>query len=206
MVEAREMILQAEEAAQKATELNVFGRTRISTAMNEIGEALDKINELTSNIAGVQGQLQIIFEQAKTLTNEGFERDDLLQCLADMAKVATTGQAVMERQRDEILQEAATVLERLKNGEFFDQDFELGGEVYEKAVEQHNQAFWESLPYDMATMLGDKWDSRQTDLLYSLLTDEAEDVAEGYNLDVEDVTRFRDELFEMVNKLYEGGE
>jgi hypothetical protein len=154
----------------------------------------------------VQEQLHIIFAQAKSLSDESFKRDDLLQCLSDLAKAATVGQAEMQRQRDAILQEASTVLERLKNGEFFDQGFELGGEVYEAAVEQHNQAFWESLPYDMATMLGGKWDNRQADLLYSLLTDEAEEVAEGYNLDVEDVTRFRSELFEMVNKLYEGGE
>lgn len=206
MTEPKEMLASAEQLAQQATNLNVWGRERISEAMNVLGDSLDKVDQLTRNVEGVQEQLSIIFEQAKALSKEGFERDDMLQCLADMAKAATLGQAEMQRQRDALIEEAQTMIERLKSGDFFDQKFPLGGEVYEAAVEQHNQAFWESLPYDMATMLGGKWDSRQADLLYALVTDDAEEIADGWNLEVEDVRAFRAELFEMVNKLYEKGE
>jgi hypothetical protein len=205
MSKPREMIAQAEQMEQKAIELS-FGRDKITEAMMELTQALYKADELTQGIEGVQEQLHIIFAQAKSLGEEGFKRDDVLQCLSDLAKVASVGQEEMQRQRDAILEEAATVIERLKSGDFFDQKFELGAEVYEAAVEQHNQAFWESLPYDMASMLGGKWGNSQADLLYALLTDEAEEVADGWNLEVEDVTSFRAELFEMVNKLYEKGE
>lgn len=205
MTDTREMIAQANQLEQQAIELS-FGRDKITEAMMELTQALHTVDALSRGIDGVQEQLHIIFAQAKSLGEEGFKRDDVLQCLSDLAKAATVGQEEMMRQRDALIQEANTMIERLKDGDFFDQKFPLGGEVYEAAVEQHNQAFWESLPYDMATMLGGKWDSRQADLLYALLTDDAEEVAEGWNLDIEDVRAFRAELFEMVNKLYQKGE
>lgn len=205
MTDTRQMITQGEQLEQQAVELS-FGRDKITDAMMGLTEALYKADKLTRGIEGVQEQLHIIFNRAKSLGEEGFKRDDVLQCLSDLAKTATVGQEEMQRQRDAILEEAATVIERLKSGDFFDQKFPLGAEVYEAAVEEHNAAFWESLPYDMAAAMGDKWQNGHADLLHDLIIGDEEEIADGNCLDVEDVRTFRAELFELVNKLYEKGE
>lgn len=205
MTDTREMIAQANQLEQQAIELS-FGRDKITDAMMDLTQALYEADELTRGIEGVQEQLHIIFNQAKSLGEEGFKRDDVLQCLSDLAKAATVGQEEAMRQRDAILEEAAQVIERLKSGDFFDQKFPLGGVVYEAAVEQHNEAFWASLPYDMAAAMGDKWQNGHADLLHDLIIGDEEEIADGNNLDVEDVRAFRAELFKMVNKLYEKGE
>jgi hypothetical protein len=205
MAEPHELVREAQDLGQQATELSLFGRERITEAMMTLGEALNKVDMLTLPIDGVQAQLQIVFEQAKALSQEGFLRDDLLQEFERMTKVATIGQAEMLRQRDAVLDEMSEIINRLEAGDFFSDQFKLGGKVYEIAVEQHNAAFWESLPYDMATAMGGKWTHMHADLLHDLIIGGAEEIADGNNLALEDVLAFREVLFEMVNKLYEKG-
>jgi hypothetical protein len=205
MGEPNEIVVVVQDLSEQATDLNLFGRERITNAMMELGQALSKVDVITQPFDGVQEQLVIIFEQAKVLSQEGFLRDDLLQEFERMTKVATIGQAEMLRQRDAVLDEMSEVINRLTNGDFFSKDFKLGGEVYEAAVDQHNAAFWESLPYDMAASMGGRWQERHADLLYSLLMGEVEEVADNNNLEIEDVIAFRECLFDMVEKLDEKG-
>jgi hypothetical protein len=204
MSELQQIVI-AQDLSEQATELSLFGRERITNAMMELGQALHKVDVITQPFEGVQEQLVIIFEQAKVLSQEGFLRDDLLQEFERMTKVATLGQAEMLRQRDAVLDEMSEIINRLSNGDFFSKDFKLGAEVYEAAVDQHNAAFWESLPYDMATAMGGHWQHWHCDLLHDLIIGEAEEIADGNNLELEDVYAFRELLFEMVNKLYEKG-
>jgi hypothetical protein len=206
MSEPRDMIIAAQELGEQATLLSTFGRGDITEAMMQIGAALNEAARLSQHIQGVQEQLEIIFEQAKSLSDEGFKRDDLLQCLADMAKMATVGQETMQRQRDAVLDEMSEILNRLDAGDFFSKDFELGRKVYGQAMETHNEAFWESLPYDMAERFGKPWTSEMADLLVSLLIEDEDTMADDRDMDVEDIIAFRSVLFDIVKKLYDKGD
>jgi hypothetical protein len=206
MGDSKDIVVVVQDLSKEATDLNLFGRERITNAMMALTEALHNADSLTLSIEGVQTELQIIFEQAKTLSKEAFERDDLLQEFARLSKIAVMGEAEMLRQRDAVLDEMGEIYNRLTGGDFHSKDFKLGAEIYNVAIEQHNAAFWESLPYEIANAMGKPWQHWHGDLLHDLIIGEAEEIADGNNLELEDVYAFRELLFEMVNKLYEKGE
>lgn len=178
-------------------------RTDLVEALGKIHDAVNTLNSMSGGVELIVKQLNDIIESSHDMSHQIYQRDELLERANNLLDKWQGAYTAMERQRDATLDELSTLINRLKKGDFFSD--ELGGEIYEAAVEEHNQAFWESLPYDMATAMGGKWGQLQADLLHSLIIGDAEEVAEGNNLDIEDVVAFRDLLFDIVDKLYQKG-
>ncbi len=114
-------------------------------------------------------------------------------------------------QRDQIAGELQELVEAIQN--FWGTDHPLLEGLYDDVMETHNQAFWESLPYDMAAALGGDWDFIDADMLYTLLTVDPEEVDEaGYGFTPEHLAEFRQNLltalraFTTRNEGQHGGE
>lgn len=73
--------------------------------------------------------------------------------------------------------------------------------------ESHNQMFWESLPYDMARVLGEDWQHYDADVLYQLITvdeEEVDDEGEMYGFTFTQLKEFRAYLREIVEQIKTG--
>jgi hypothetical protein len=73
--------------------------------------------------------------------------------------------------------------------------------AYDEIVEYHNAAFWESLPYDMADMLGGQWNFMDANLLHYILTTDIDEVAEDgsdHGLTPAQLQAFRSNLLAML--------
>lgn len=78
--------------------------------------------------------------------------------------------------------------------------------AYNDIIEQHNAAFWESLPYDMASVLGGQWNFMEADTLYHVLTADIEEVSEdgsNFGFTPDQLVAFRANLLTML-KAFEG--
>lgn len=81
--------------------------------------------------------------------------------------------------------------------------------LYERIADSHNEAFWESLPYDIAAVLGGEWDFTQADRLYTALTLDlseidpdylAQAVWEEHGWSLDNLLAFRREMLELVQQ------
>jgi hypothetical protein len=181
-------------------------RLELVEALGQIQDAVNCLDEMTGQTKHYREQLNQIVQAAHGLSAQIYQRDELLEQASSLITALETSATEFRGQRDAVLDEMSTMLNRLKEGDFFSEKFELGREVYQQAMETHNEAFWQSLPYDMADMLGKPWTQTECDFLFSLLVDDAEIIADGYNLEAEDVSAFRLALFDMVKKLYNKGD
>jgi hypothetical protein len=76
--------------------------------------------------------------------------------------------------------------------------------LYDRLMQSHNEAFWESLPYDMANTLGGDWDFMDADTLYLMLTveeDTVDDEGYEYGFTLTQLREFRAYLLEMVQQI-----
>lgn len=114
------------------------------------------------------------------------------------AAIVATAEAV-RAQRDQIAGELAEVIDALHN--HWSTNNPLVNAVHEQVVEAHNAAFWESLPYDMAAVLGEQWSFMDADLLYSILTADPEEMWEDgsdFGFTPEQLAAFRQNLLVMM--------
>lgn len=114
------------------------------------------------------------------------------------AAIVATAEAV-RAQRDQIAGELAEVIDALHN--HWSTNNPLVNAVHEQVVEAHNAAFWESLPYDMAAVLGGQWNFMDADLLYSILTADPEEMWEDgsdFGFTPEQLAAFRQNLLVMM--------
>lgn len=106
-------------------------------------------------------------------------------------------------QRDDAMQELGSLdngIEAIKRNHF--PAHPKLNNLYDGMAESHNAAFWESLPYDFANMLGYPWEYYHADDLYMALTVDLEEVGEdehGYT--AEELQAFRDQLLIMIKQL-----
>jgi hypothetical protein len=85
---------------------------------------------------------------------------------------------------------------------------ELMYSMYQDAMETHNEAFWESLPYDMATIMGNGWQHYDAQKLYDvLMTDfEYEGDPEDFGWTQSQVNQFRADLLKLIREMSDGDE
>lgn len=109
----------------------------------------------------------------------------------------------LRKQRDAALDELDTLEQGLAN--FWMTDHPKLRMLYQEIAEEHNANFWESLPYDMADVLGGDWQQWDADTLYAAITadiDELDDDDYGFTRD--QLIAFRQNLHAQVLKLYKG--
>lgn len=177
-------------------------------------EAMERISLAVSTLSGMSGGLPEINEplaeihKMARLQHKMLEyRDHLLAEAERLIDSTVAANSELTKQRDAIAQEMQQLIDDLKAGDFFSDALKtpgepgVKGEIYDAAMNYHNEAFWQSLPYDMADALGESWQHMDASALYSLLTDDEEIVAEGYDLTPDEVLKFRKKLLDMVREL-----
>lgn len=130
---------------------------------------------------------------------------ELIQDAERMLGAAHSAMTVATEQRDAIAGEMEALVGAIKN--YWGSDHPLVEGLYDEIMEAHNAAFWESLPYDMAAVLGDNWSHMDADALYYALTADIDEVGEewnGYSRD--QLLAFRGALLHMIRALTNGGE
>lgn len=175
--------------------------TSKTDAMMAIQEAISKLDDMSGGLPEIQDNLRIIFENSRAMVRALSHQE---QTLIDAGVYVDR----LQGERDELLKQRNAVLDELNNfinamtnGDFWEND--TTSEIYEAAVQEHNEAFWASLPYDIAAMMGGDWTFFHADLLYDLLTaEDLQEFAEGHNLQIDDVQAFRQAVFDMINALH----
>lgn len=115
-----------------------------------------------------------------------------------VAAIIATAEEVRS-QRDQIAGEFNELIVAIEN--HWATDHPLVNAIHAQVAEAHNAAFWESLPYDMAAVLGGQWDFMDADLLYSILTADPEEMFEDgsdFGFTPEQLAAFRQNLLVMM--------
>lgn len=171
-----------------------------TNAMMEIQAAVSFLDKLSGGVPEIQEQLGIIFNNARELVRKVSSYEQTLANAEVYIDRVEVERNELLKQRDAVLDELHTFITDMKHGEFWNNDTSM--EVYESAVEQHNEAFWASLPYDIANMIGGEWTFSDADLLYDAITASSdEEFADGRAMPVEVVQEFRSDLLGLVRKL-----
>lgn len=80
--------------------------------------------------------------------------------------------------------------------------------IFDKVFESHIQAFWESLPYDLATMMGGNWSFMEAEDLHTAITLDTEEydlsTPEDFGFTGGQLAAFREDLRLMVTSLFNG--
>lgn len=176
--------------------------TKLETteAMNLINAAIDDLDAMSNQDELVRERLNAIFTGAKALVQANAAREAVLKNAQNHINSVQAERDALLLQRDAVLDELHTFITQMTNGDFWDND--TSTEVYEAAVEVHNEAFWSSLPYDIADKIGGEWQFFDADLLYDVLTTfDEEEFAYGRGLAVEDVHEFRANVLTLVRQL-----
>jgi hypothetical protein len=183
-------------------------------------EAMERISLAISTLSGMSGGLPEINEPlaeihklSRALVKMIEYRDHLLAEAERLIDSTVAANSELTHQRDAIAAEMQQLIDDLKAGDFFSDglktpgDIGVKGEIYQAAVDQHNEAFWQSLPYDMMDMLrgedqqGGDWQHWDADALHSLITGDSFEVADGLGIEEETVLAFRQALLDMVRKV-----
>lgn len=115
-----------------------------------------------------------------------------------VAAIIATAEEV-RKQRDQIAGEFNELIVAIENN--WMTDHPLIRALHERVTEAHNAAFWESLPYDMAAVLGGQWSFMDAELLYSILTADPEEMFEDgsdFGFTPEQLAAFRQNLLVMM--------
>lgn len=189
------------------TDKAITKKVNKTEAMERIAAAVSTLAAMSGGLPEINEPLAEIFKLSRAMVKMIEKRDELLEQASALIDSTQAANKELTRQRDAIATEMQGLIDDLKAGDFFSDALrtpgEIGvkGEIYQAAVEQHNAAFWESLPYDMADVLGESWMHMDAHALYSLITDDEEIVAEGYDLTPNEVLEFRQRLLDMVREL-----
>lgn len=183
------------------TDKPVVKKISKAEAMETIAVAIHKLDNMSGGLPEITGVLRTIYDMAQLLYKRNEYMDNLLKEAERLIDATQAANVELTKQRDAIANEAQRLIDDMKAGDFFSDALKTPGEIYEAAMNYHNEAFWQSLPYDMADALGESWMHMDAHALYCLLTDDEEIVAEGYNLTPNEVLEFRKRLLDMVREL-----
>lgn len=127
---------------------------------------------------------------------DGLDLHTQVKALVDVLRTASAVVQVLKEQRDSTARELDALTSDLRDGNFWDHPLLVN--IYDRVMETHNAAFWESLPYDLANVLGDDWQAWDAGVLYEALTTD-DDLFDDY--EPGEVAAFRADLLTLVHKL-----
>ncbi|MDX1995858.1 MAG: hypothetical protein SF029_25985 [bacterium] len=110
----------------------------------------------------------------------------------------------LRAQRDLVASEYQTLAEAARDIWNKGRDHPLLEDAYDQIMEAHNEAFWSSLPYDMADTLGGDWSFMEADNLYTALTLDLEEKEEGsrdYGYTKQALIEFRAKVRQLITDL-----
>jgi hypothetical protein len=169
--------------------------TQSRQALAEILAAVETLDEAADGEEDIIVELNTIWDQAQTLAAYIGE-----QAQAIVAMTAVTREVV--EQRDQAVTKLSDLNQALDESWATDNQRVLN--FIDEIQEDHNVAFWESLPYDMAYMMGGEWDYIKADALYQAITmdmgeKEEGDYDTGYTR--EELIAFRSKLLDLIKEL-----
>lgn len=187
-------VLSIEEHARRGVEIELLS----DEALHSIRSQFEHI-ALRTDEHGIQ-----LLEETFGIIESSFsllhKQTALIQALVRIAQDAVA-------QRDDAIEQAGEIVHALNNPYTVDND--LVRNLMIQIVDNHNAAFWESLPYDMAYALGEEWQHWEADDLYMAITidlDEKEDGPGDYGYSKEALIAFRQALHNAVKRLATSGE
>lgn len=180
---------------------------QLQAALNAAWTMLDQLPEP----ARIQAQttLMAAWDAATVMSGQWSETQDLL--LRSVALVEMQQVAIEElvKQRDGSLNELSDLLNALEKA---DDDHPLikslsqglYPRIYEQAMDDHNGAFWESLPYDIAQTMGGTWTFMDAQTLNLLISDpELDENLDGEGWTADQVQWARETMLKVVHKMKE---
>lgn len=190
------------------TDKAITQKVNKTEAMTRIAAAVHTLERMSGNLPEIVEPLRDIFKMSRAMVKMIEKRDELLVEAEALINATQAANSELTKQRDAIATEMQQLIDDLKAGDFWNDDKSgVKGDIYEAAMDTHNAAFWESLPYDMMENLrgedkeGGDWQHWNADTLYSLITGNSFEVADGLGVDEETVLAFRQVLLEMVKKV-----
>lgn len=194
--------------AQKITPVGVSHEPRIDAALvaRLATSAEDSLNQLWEMANGNEDAHRLL----KGLWTDMGNMRKLLMTADAVVGMAVTGINEMTHQRDMIAEELAIVVRALDTHDQNSQHEIVSrfiSETYDTVMENHNAAFWESLPYDMAATLGGDWNFMDADKLYTLITlDMNDDMPEDHGWTASQVNTFRERLRRLLAEVADDGD
>jgi hypothetical protein len=181
------------------------GMAQMQSSLNAAWALLDQLPE-GARIAA-QTALMEAWDTAAMMGNQWSETQELL--LRSVALVEMQQLAIDElvKQRDGSLNELSNLLNALEKADEAHPLVKklatgLYPQIYEQAMDDHNGAFWESLPYDIAEVMGGQWTFMDAETLHLLISDPDLDVnLDGEGWTAEQVQWARDTMLKVVHKM-----
>lgn len=192
-----------------------------------IQQDLTQVADTTAYLDEINEALNRVYQVAPSVENElALIQANAAAMLQTMKHVTAAAQALMrvaldfQQQRDQIAashENMKTDLQTLNLSNpfvehiyaiIYESSYEQAcDDVYENVMEEHNEAFWESLPYDMAHMMSkdsSRWGHMDADTLYTLITIDPKAVPDDrdeYGFTYLEMIQFRQNLLAMVKKI-----
>lgn len=190
ITEADEMVVQLEQIAQLAPQ--------VTAAAREISDTLADwyLGAVEHGDGAFADAIVLIANRADIMHDAVGTQSAFITALIEM-------NTALADQHDGVVQELSDLdngLEAIKRNHFPAHP-KLNG-LYDGMAESHNAAFWESLPYDFAEMLGEPWQNWDASSLYTALTidiDEVDESLDGYT--PTELQAFRGQLLTMIRQL-----
>lgn len=196
-----------------------------------LGETQTELDTRTVLTDGVRAALDVCWQLAESLPEDqraqvsdilitGYNNMIQLQEIVSRANeqlaragafvdAAAASNKLLVEQRDHIADELAKLANAIERRDINHPIIRaFYSDMYENVMEQHNANFWESLPYDMAAMLGKGWEFYDADTLYTLLTADFDNEGdpEDFGWTMEQVNKFRAKLLKLVKGMDNGDE
>lgn len=132
---------------------------------------------------------------------------DRLTQAGALVESLTASAMLMQQQRDQIAEELGNLANAIERQDLTHPVIlKFYQEMYEDVMEEHNGNFWESLPYDMAAVLGKDWQHYDANKLYELLTTDFDNEwnPEDFGWTQSQVNKFRADLRQLVREMSDG--
>lgn len=184
--------------------------TRMATIQSSLNAVWAHLGHLPeAQRIEAQNDLMVAWDTSTMMSGEWAETQELLLHSVKLIEMQQSAIDELVKQRDGALNELSDVLNALEKADDNHPLVQklvqgLYPKIYESAMDDHNGAFWESLPYDMAETMGGKWTFMDADTLYQLIGDPDLDVnLEDNGWTEEQVKWARDTMLKVVLKMKE---
>jgi hypothetical protein len=178
-------------------------------SMEQIHHALNAAWNLTEGLTGdarthAQHALTVAWENAQIMAVQWTETQDLLMRSVALVQGQQIALEEITTQRAAAIGELQTLVLALKNRDINHPTImNFYSQLYDEVMDEHNAAFWESLPYDIAEVMGEGWQHMEADLLYDLISNpdlDEEGIADDYGTTPEKVRAARAKLLTVVRE------
>lgn len=197
-----DIIPQSQPSSSQITAAREHVVTQIQHALNAAWQFTGSLPEALQ--ADAQNALRVAWENAQIMNDQWAETQELMNRSLALVQGHQLALTEASKQRDTALTELKGLVEAIQRRDINHPTLmNFYSQLYEDVMEQHNAAFWESLPYDIADVMGGDWDFMDADVLYNLISTEGMDdegIAEDFGTTPEKVRDARAKLLAVIRE------